>query len=296
MSLAIKRCLISAAPPCALGSAGQAQNTPAARGVANFIPVTDQMLRNPSPNDWLMLRGNYQGWGYSQLEQINKGNVKNLQLVWARVMEPGINESTPIVHNGVMYLGNSNDVVQAIDATNGDLLWEYRHPLPEASAFHGMLGQRKRSVAVYGDNVYFVTWDNYVVALEARTGKLAWQTNRGGDLFVSNSTGPIVVNGMVIAGSTCQYAGFGCYVTAHDTKTGEELWRNSLIPRPGQPGDETWAGSPYELRWMTGVWDRSPTTPNSTWSIMVLRASARPPKPSVTCRAPPWRAPTPAIR
>jgi len=95
-----------------------------------------------------------------------------------------------------------------------------------------MLGQRKRSVALYGDNVYFVTWDNYVVALEARTGKLAWQTNRGGDLFVSNSTGPIVVNGMVIAGSTCQYAGFGCYVTAHDTKTGEELWRNSLIRGP----------------------------------------------------------------
>ena len=254
MSLAIKHCLISAALLCALGSAGQAQNTPATRGVANFVPVTDQMLRNPSPNDWLMMRGNYQGWGYSQLEQINKGNVKNLQLVWARVMEPGINESTPIVHNGVMYLGNSNDVVQAIDATNGDLLWEYRHPLPEAAAFHGMLGQRKRSVALYGDNVYFVTWDNYVVALDARTGKVAWQTNRGGDLFVSNSTGPIVVNGMVIAGSTCQYAGFGCYVTAHDTKTGEELWRNSLIPRPGQPGDETWAGSPYKSRWMTGVW------------------------------------------
>ena len=76
-----------------------------------YLPVTDQMLRNPKPEDWLMLRGNYQGWGYSQLEQINKGNVKNLQLVWARVMEPGINESTPIVSNGVIYLGNSNDVV-----------------------------------------------------------------------------------------------------------------------------------------------------------------------------------------
>jgi alcohol dehydrogenase (cytochrome c) len=59
---------------------------------------------------------------------------------------------------------------------------------------------------------------------------------------------------MVIAGSTCQYAGFGCYVTAHDTKTGEELWRNHLYPRPGEPGDETWAGSPFELRWLTGVW------------------------------------------
>ena len=257
MTYAIKRCVLTVALLCTFGSAGHAQNppralppgaqnnpaqpTPAAapRSVQNFVPLTDQILRNPKPEDWLMLRGNYQGWGYSPLDQINKTNVKSLQLVWARVMEPGINESTPIVYNGVMYLGNSNDVVQAIDATNGDLLWEYRHPLPDASAFHGMLGQRKRSVAVYGDNVYFVTWDNFVVALDARTGKLAWQTNRGGDLFVSNSTGPIVLNGMVIAGSTCQYAGFGCYVTAHDTKTGEELWRNTFIPRPGQPGDET---------------------------------------------------------
>jgi alcohol dehydrogenase (cytochrome c) len=272
MTHRLKPCLLSIALLCTLGSIAHAQNlpgvlppgaqnnpaqpTPAAtpRSVQGFVPVTDEMLRAPKPENWLMLRGNYQGWGYSPLEQINKTNVKNLQLVWARVMEPGINESTPIVYNGVMYLGNSNDVVQAIDATNGDLLWEYRHPLPEASAFHGMLGQRKRSVAVYGDNVYFVTWDNFVVALDGRTGKLAWQTNRGGDLFVSNSTGPIVVNGMVIAGSTCQYAGFGCYVTAHDMKTGEELWRNTFIPRPGQPGDETWAGSPYESRWMTGVW------------------------------------------
>src|SRR5712672_1521929 len=212
------------------------------------------MLRAPKPEDWLMLRGNYQGWGYSPLEQINKTNVKNLQLVWARVMEPGINESTPLVYNGVMYLGNSNDVVQAIDATNGDLIWEYRRQLPEASTFHAMHGQRKRSIAIYGDRVYLATWDNFVVALDARTGQVAWQTDRGGDYYVSNSTGPIVVNGIVIAGSTCQVAGFGCYVTGHDAKTGEELWRNTFIPRPGQPGDETWAGSPYESRWMTGVW------------------------------------------
>ena len=270
MAHSLKQSALGVALICILGSVGHTQNAPRApaaqnnptqptptvapSGVRGFVSVTDQILRNPKPDDWMMLRGNYQGWGYSSLDQINKTNVKNLQLVWARVMEPGINEATPIVYNGVIYLGNSNDVVQAIDATNGDLLWEFRHPLPQVSAFHGMLGQRKRSVAVYGDNVYFVTWDNFVVALDARTGKVAWQTNRGGDLYVSNSTGPIVVNGMVLAGSTCQYAGFGCYVTAHDAQNGEELWRNTLIPRPGQPGDETWAGSPYESRWMTGVW------------------------------------------
>jgi len=81
-----------------------------------------------------------------------------------------------------------------------------------------------------------------------------WQSNRGGDLYVQNSSGPIVANGMVIAGSTCQVAGHGCYVTGHDVRNGEELWRNEMIPRPGQPGDETWGGAPFEKRWMTGVW------------------------------------------
>jgi alcohol dehydrogenase (cytochrome c) len=64
----------------------------------------------------------------------------------------------------------------------------------------------------------------------------------------------IVANGMVVAGSTCQVAGFGCYVTGHDARNGEELWRNEFIPKPGQPGDETWGGTPYDKRWMTGAW------------------------------------------
>jgi alcohol dehydrogenase (cytochrome c) len=153
-----------------------------------------------------------------------------------------------------MYMGNPGDVIQAIDAATGDLMWEYRHPLPPAEKFRNNIGQRKRSIALYGDYVYTVTWDNIVVALDARTGKLAWQTDRGGDFFVSNSMGPIVANGVVVAGSTCQVAGHGCYVTGHDAMTGKELWRNTMIPRPGEPGDETWAGSPFESRWMTGVW------------------------------------------
>jgi alcohol dehydrogenase (cytochrome c) len=153
-----------------------------------------------------------------------------------------------------MFLGNPNDVIQAIDAANGDLLWEYRHPLPPPASFPSTIGQRKRSIALYGDHVYFVTWDNIVVSVNARTGEQAWQANRGGDLYVTNSTGPIVANGVVIAGSSCQHAGHGCYVTGHDAKNGRELWRNQMIPRPGEPGDATWAGSPFESRWMTGVW------------------------------------------
>jgi len=230
------------------------QPTKTLRAVPNFVTVTDQMMRAPRPENWLIHRGNYQAWGYSPLDQISKANVKNLQLVWSRAMEPGANEATPIVYNGVMYLGDPGDVIQAIDAATGDLMWEYRHPLPPAGSLRNGLGQRKRSIALYGDQVYFVTWDNIVVSLDARTGEVVWQTNRGGELDVSNSSGPIVANGVVIAGSTCQYSSHGCYVTGHDAKTGRELWRNQMIPHPGEPGDETWAGSPFESRWMTGVW------------------------------------------
>ena len=257
MRCPIKEWFLTTALLCAAGLTGDAQApapTPTPRTVPNFVTVTDQIIRAPKPEDWLVHRGNYQAWGYSPLDQINKTNVKSLQLVWSRVMEPGINQATPLVYNGVMYLGNPGDVIQAINAVSGDLIWEYRHPMPPATSFQSNHGQRKRSIALYGDHVYFVTWDNTVVALEARTGKLAWQNGRGGDFFVSNSTGPIVANGVVLSGSTCQVAGHGCYVTGHDAKTGQQLWRNEMIPRPGQPGDETWGGSAYDSRWMTGVW------------------------------------------
>src|SRR6185369_13051990 len=223
--------------------------------LASYVPVTDSVLRNPDPSDWIMMRGNYQGWGYSTLDQISKANVKGLQLAWARTMEPGINEATPIIYKGVMFLGNPNDVIQAIDAATGDLLWQYRRNLPSQEAFHNNFwGQRKRSVFLYDDKLYTVTRDNFLLALDAKTGKALWEVNRGGDLYITNTTGPIVVNGVVIAGSNCQEAAQGCFVTGNDAATGKELWRNSLIPKKGEPGDETWGGMPFEQRWMTGVW------------------------------------------
>src|SRR5215468_257349 len=133
MRYPINEVLLSAALLCAVSARGVAQAPQAAtpetptvtqKTVPNFVPVTDAMLRAPKPEDWLLYRGNYQGWGYSPLEQVNKTNVKNLQLVWSRMMTTGLNEITPIVHDGVMYLGNPGDVIQAIDAATGDLFWE----------------------------------------------------------------------------------------------------------------------------------------------------------------------------
>src|SRR5215475_3581198 len=107
MRYPIRELLLSAALVCAASARGDAQAQapapepppPAQKPVPNFVPVTDAMLRAPKPEDWLLYRGNYQGWGYSPLEQINKANVKNLQLVWSRIMTEGLNEITPIVHD-----------------------------------------------------------------------------------------------------------------------------------------------------------------------------------------------------
>src|SRR5262249_52035598 len=155
MTTFLRACCLGAMLLGAVATPGQSQ--PASGTVPNFVPVTDEMMRAPKPEDWMMHRRNYWGWGYSPLEQINKTNVKNLQLVWPRVMKPGINEMTPLVYNGIMYLGNPGDVIQAIDAINGDLIWEYRHPLPALTSFRSTHGQRKRSIALSGDKIYFVT-------------------------------------------------------------------------------------------------------------------------------------------
>ena len=225
-----------------------------------FVPVTQKELYNPDPADWLMLGGNMEHWNYSRLDQINRENVGKLQLVWARQMPTtgGRAGTSPLIHNGIMYLVSPNDVILAVDARSGSRLWEYRRSLPQIGTEPGMIHHRysgaKRGLALYLDKIFTVTSDNAVVALDARTGKVVWETSRGTDGYVANTSGPIIANGVLIAGGSCQNAPFGCYVTGHDIATGKELWRNEVIPHPDGAGDETWRGMPFENRWCTGVW------------------------------------------
>ena len=220
---------------------------------AQVTPVTDEMLANPAPGDWISYGRTQDNHRHSPLTQITPENVKGLQLVWARGMEGGSNQGNAMIHEGVMYLPNPNDVIQAIDAATGDLIWEHRRQLPDANSLHS-ISDRKRGIALYGDKVYFMTRDNHLIALNMSDGQVAFDIDRGqGDELLSNTSGPIVANGVIVAGSTCQFSAFGCYVTGHDSATGEELWRNYFIPKPGEEGDETW-GNDYEARWMTGAW------------------------------------------
>jgi len=225
----------------------------AQEGSRPFVPVTDAMLQKPDPAHWLMWRRSLDGWGYSPLNQINRNNVAQLKVVWTRGMGPGnTQESTPLVYDGVMYLPNPGDYIQAIDAKTGDLIWDHQRKLAE-----GAQRGTKRNIAIYGTTVISTSRDNHVFALDAQTGKLVWETQILDPSKPANaSSGPIVANGKIIAGRQCQPgAGHdGCIITAHDAKTGKELWRTRTIPRPGEPGDETWGTVPMEQRWHVGTW------------------------------------------
>ena len=227
----------------------------AQRGVS---PVTDATLRNPAPGDWLMWRRTLNSWGYSPLDQINRANVRQLAMVWSRPLAPGIQEGTPLVHDGVMFMPNPLDVVHAIDAATGDLIWEYHRTLPDDIAKSVPFPAINRNVAIYGSTIIDTSADDYVYALDVASGKLVWETQilDHRQHAAQQTSGPIIASGKVISGRGCEPKGGpeACVVTAHDARTGKELWRRGTIPKPGEPGDETWGSIPYESRWHVGTW------------------------------------------
>ena len=230
----------------------------------SFVPVTPEMLRSPDPDDWISFRNGYALWGYSSLNQIDGDSVHELQLVWSRAMNEGYQEVEPIVYDGVMFLANVEDIVQALDATTGDLLWEYRRPLPDNIA--GVTGTRYRyrNVSIYGDKIVLATNDAFLVALDARTGEVAWETQRADyNERVAQTAGPVIINGKVVNGSRCNPNSprpGGCFISAHDIDSGEELWRINTAATPDQAGGDTWGGLPRAARrhasaWMVGSYD-----------------------------------------
>ena len=189
--------------------------------VKNFTPVTQDMLLNPSPDDWLMASRTYDWQRFSPLKQINKQNAGQLRMAWARGMAgTGSHENIPIVHQGVMYVINPQSIIQALNATNGDLLWEYRRKLPEdLSKFINFAG-RARTIAIYEDMVFYTAPDGYVVALDARTGALRWETKtQDYKTYTQHTAGPIVVNGLVITGRSAPRAATTDHRTAAVRRT-----------------------------------------------------------------------------
>lgn len=254
------------APAPILGASGQTVAGPSgptgltvAGKVANYRPVTDAMLTTPPAGDWLMIRRNYQAWSNSPLKAITPANVKNLKLVWSWAMtDAAANEPTPIVHDGVIFLANTLNTIQALDGRTGELIWE-NHVGP--TRFNGMGGIR--SLALYEDKVYLASGDAKVVALNAVDGSLAWTTTLADNAQgYTNTSGPLIADGKVLQGlHGCErYKDTGCYISALDARTGKKLWKFETIAKQGEPGGDSWNGLPDRLRaggdtWITGSYD-----------------------------------------
>jgi len=228
--------------------------------VKNYTDVTDEMLRNPDPGDWLMARRNYLGWSHTPLTQITRDNVKELQLAWVWAMnESGAaNEPTPIVHNGTMFLTNPGNVLQALDAKTGDLIWEHRVG-PNATV--GIAAMR--NMAIYQDKVFLATTDARLTALDARTGKKIWDTPIADRAKgYANTAGPMVVKGVVVNGLVgCdRYGNDGCWISGYDAATGKQLWKFNTVRRGTETGSESWGKLADNLRvggetWIAGSYD-----------------------------------------
>ena len=228
------------------------------------VQVTTEMLEAPPAADWLMWRRTPDAWAYSPLEQISRENVGQLSRVWARAMEPGPQQATPLIHGGIMYLPHAGNVVQALDARTGDLLWEYRRDSVPKSLM-GIL-TALRHLAIYEDKIFLATLDAHLVALDAQTGDVVWDHKVADYRFgYRYNSGAMVFDGKVVAGiSGCTTtAPGGCFVSAHDPDTGEELWRVHSLPQARDPGEETWAGRPVEKRWGGSMWQSGSYDPET---------------------------------
>lgn len=246
--------------------------------IRNYSPVTDAMLLNPPPDEWLMFRRTYSGWSHSPLTQINTENVHRLQLKWSWAMEEGgTNEITPLIHDGIMFLGNANDIVQALDARTGKLIWE--NNLGPVTARNG--GSANRTLALYADKVYLAANDATLYALDAKTGKIDWQTDiADGNKLRGETGGPLVIHGKILVGMTnCgrRPDPTHCYISAYDANTGQRLWKFVTVALKGTPGGDTWGGLPDDMRqgtetWILGTYD--PELNTTYWG---------------TAQAKPWR-------
>jgi alcohol dehydrogenase (cytochrome c) len=232
-----------------------------------------------------MYRGNYAGWSYSKLNQVTSSNVNQLQLKWTLAMpQGGTNEATPIVHNGVMFLVGAGNTIQAINAATGEVIWQNNiGPLPSNLEPAGDVGTR--SLGLYNDKLIVPTMQGKIYGLDARTGKVVWQT------YYSDPSNPeegphgsdggvIIVHGRAIIGMT----GCGrlpqkahCYISAYDANTGQRVWKFVTVALTGQPGGDTWGKLPDDQRaggetWIAGTYD--PVLNTTYWG---------------TAQAKPWR-------
>lgn len=220
------------------------------------------------PENWLTYSGTLDGNRYSRLEQITRQNVANLELAWLRQKPTnGRLEATPLVVDGILYTTrNTNDVV-ALNAETGTVLWEHRYDPIEGARATGGGGRPNRGLAILGDTLFLGTLDAHLLAIDASSGELRWDTKVaealdpvcGGKNCYSITHAPLIVKDKVLVGVGSGERPTRGFLAAYDAHTGDEMWRFYTIPGPGEPGNDTWAGDSWKVGgapiWNTGSFD-----------------------------------------
>jgi alcohol dehydrogenase (cytochrome c) len=221
------------------------------------------------PENWLTYYGSYNGQRYSPLDQINTENVKRIGPAW--IFQAGASgmiagpstysfEAAPIVVNGIMFLSGWDGWAWALDARTGTEIWRYKHAVPYDVSL--CCGNVNRGVAVAQGKVFLVTPNAHVVALDATTGKRVWDKTYGDVRAGESATvAPLVVKNLVIVGSAGGEFGVRGHLDAFDLNSGEHAWRCYTVPKPGEPGSETWPADGEAWArggancWITGTYD-----------------------------------------
>ena len=221
---------------------------------ADYTPVTQDMLADPDPENWLTWRRSHYGLGVSPLTQVTRDNVEGLQLVWSLALPDGETTVEPLVRDGVLYALGFGDQIYALDAADGQVLWHYSRDLPR-----GTLVSSKKTLALYGDKIYAATSDMHMIALDARTGELVWDSVVTDKPGFRNPGGPLAAEGVIMQGVTGQ-AKRGNFIAGFDAETGEKLWTFNTVAQPDEPGGDTWNGLSADERsggssWTSGTYD-----------------------------------------
>lgn len=231
---------------------------------APVLPYSRILNARAEPQNWLTYWGDFQGHHFSDLAQVNTGNVTRLQARWAAPM-PGesVMEGTPLVVDGVMYVAGSPGDVAAFDARSGIPIWRFHRKQDVKNPYQ--INPFNKGVAILDGRVFVGTLDNNLIALDAHTGRQLWEKNIGDTMAGYTITGaPLVVKDKLIVGMSGGEMGVRGYLDAYDPTTGNRLWRFYTTPGPGEPGNDSWAGDSWKIggapTWLTGSYDAETNT------------------------------------
>jgi alcohol dehydrogenase (cytochrome c) len=224
------------------------------------VGYEDILAAGKDPTRWLTYSGSYDGHRFSSNDQITPANASSLRLLWMRqyTASDALIETSPLIIDGYMFLTVPPNRVEALDGKTGALIWHYDRELPQRLSL--CCGYVNRGLAVLGNLLFLGTLDAHLVALDMRTGAVAWDVEIADYKTGYSITGaPLALKNLVITGVAGGEFGIRGFVDARDAATGKEIWRFDIIPKPGQPGAETWEGGALKTgggpTWLTGTFD-----------------------------------------